>query len=116
MFIFSILEMACTQIMFDESNNDILYVFSKSVDSEGIPVSKVLSPEIFSLQSEATADLLTVQGPGKVRRYTVLFTGVTDKPEISEVQFNIGLPDGQPQSTVVHVKVETDETGPFEVS
>lgn len=102
--------------MFDKSNNENIHVFSKGLDSQGIPVSKMLSPEIFSPESTASADLLTVQGPGKIRRFTVLFTSVTDKPEISEVQFNIGLPEGQPQTKITRVTVETNEAGPFEVS
>lgn len=102
--------------MFDGSKNDNIYVFSEGTDNQGNTVSKILSPAIFSDEDTPVIDAqLVPQGNGNYRQIIVVFTDVADIPEITEVGFQINLPEGTSPAVVNRVILETDTEGPFEV-
>ena len=97
--------------MFDDTDNDNLFVFSERPDG----TQHVLSPNIFSPDTVVTDETLLLMGVNVYRKVTVLINNVIAEPEIAGVSLKISPVVGAPADVVQTVTIKLVSGEPFEV-
>ena len=94
-------EAGCEEVMFDQNNNENVFVFSEYQSISGQPVSSPLSPEIFQSDSAETDDSLTIVSNDLSPKVHVMMTGTNGEPSIlSTLEIGISVNGQQPQDDV----------------
>ena len=98
--------------MFDQNNNENVFVFSEYQSISGQPMSRLLSPEVFNDDSTETDDRLTIISNDLTPKLYILLTGTNEQPPIlASLSFGLSVNGQQPpvgvKANVLGTSIET---------